>query len=35
MEVDDPQPNPDERIKGYIEKLLKDVKRIQSNYWSL
>jgi acetoin utilization deacetylase AcuC-like enzyme len=35
MQVNDPQPNPDERIKGYIEKLLKDVKRIQSNYWNL
>jgi acetoin utilization deacetylase AcuC-like enzyme len=35
MEVNDPQPNHDERIKGYMEKLLKEVKRIQSNYWDL
>jgi acetoin utilization deacetylase AcuC-like enzyme len=35
IEIDDPQPTPDERVKGYIERLLKEVKRIQSNYWNL
>ncbi|WXG43164.1 MAG: histone deacetylase [Promethearchaeati archaeon SRVP18_Atabeyarchaeia-1] len=35
MEVNDPQPNPDERVKGYVERLLKEVKRIQSSYWDL
>lgn len=35
IDVDDPQPNPDERVRNYIEKLIREVKRIQSNYWNL
>jgi acetoin utilization deacetylase AcuC-like enzyme len=35
IEVNDPQPNPDERARSCAEKLIKDVKRIQSNYWNL
>jgi acetoin utilization deacetylase AcuC-like enzyme len=35
MEISDPLPNSDERVRNYIEKLIRDVKRIQSNYWEL
>jgi acetoin utilization deacetylase AcuC-like enzyme len=33
VEVKDPQPSPDERVKDYVDRLIKEVKRIQSNYW--
>jgi acetoin utilization deacetylase AcuC-like enzyme len=35
IKVNDPQPSPDERVTDYVDKLIADVKRIQSNYWSL
>jgi acetoin utilization deacetylase AcuC-like enzyme len=35
MEVSDPQPSPDERVTDYVDRLIKEVKRIQSNYWDL
>jgi acetoin utilization deacetylase AcuC-like enzyme len=35
IDVKDPQPNSDERVKDYVEKLIREVKRIQSNYWNL
>jgi acetoin utilization deacetylase AcuC-like enzyme len=35
LEVNDPQPAPDKRVRGYVDKLLREVKRIQSNYWNL
>jgi acetoin utilization deacetylase AcuC-like enzyme len=35
MEISDPRPNSDERVTSYIEKLIRDVKRIQSNYWEI
>jgi acetoin utilization deacetylase AcuC-like enzyme len=33
IEVTDPQPSPDERVTDYVDKLIREVKRIQSNYW--
>ena len=35
LDVNDPQPTPDERVKSYVDRLLIEVKRIQSNYWDL
>jgi acetoin utilization deacetylase AcuC-like enzyme len=35
VEVKDPQPSPDERVNDYVDRLIKEVKRIQSNYWDL
>lgn len=35
IDVNDPQPNPDEQARNNAEKLIKEVKRIQSNYWHL
>jgi acetoin utilization deacetylase AcuC-like enzyme len=35
VEVKDPQPSPDERVNDYVNRLIKEVKRIQSNYWDL
>jgi acetoin utilization deacetylase AcuC-like enzyme len=35
LDVSDPQPTPDERVRPYVDKLLIDVKKIQSNYWDL
>jgi acetoin utilization deacetylase AcuC-like enzyme len=34
VKVNDPQPSPDERIIDYVNRLIKDVKRIQSKYWN-
>jgi acetoin utilization deacetylase AcuC-like enzyme len=35
VKVNDPQPSPDERVTDYVDRLIKDVKRIQSKYWNL
>jgi acetoin utilization deacetylase AcuC-like enzyme len=35
IEVNDPQPKSDEQAGNYAEKVIRDVKRIQSNYWDV
>jgi acetoin utilization deacetylase AcuC-like enzyme len=35
LDVNDPQPTPDARVRTFVDRLLADVKRIQSDYWNL